>query len=317
MMQAAQTITEQEADKRLKDLLHHFEGAKGRWHRLQRFGASDEVLKAAIAAEIGIFSSSTRVGEIDICGKGGKSPRVWIGCSMRSRPTLSGKQLVRRVRSLMQIPYPTWLESHAGFSAGQAVWVVGRPDELPGQRPIQTWVNGVVEDFEGDRLKVAAAQRSQKRSRQRPIERYSALLKPEEVFVDLPDWAGLLPFVEHIRIIERSLLRDLNRAMQQADSVEQCAILEDQELALIDAVSRWARSKGWRLVGRDGQWKCCPPRGQSRKFTPMLQPGDEALAKPLGTRIADPLDFRQVYVRRDGRFIAPPKPVQLSLFEGF
>jgi hypothetical protein len=79
MMQAAQTIAEQEADKRLKDLLHHFEGAKGRWHRLQRFGASDEVLKAAIAAEIGICSGSSAPGEIEICGKGGKSPRIWIG----------------------------------------------------------------------------------------------------------------------------------------------------------------------------------------------------------------------------------------------
>jgi len=56
--------------------------------------------------------------------------------------------------------------------------------------------------------------------------------------------------------------------------------------------------------------------GQSRKFTPMPT-GDEALAKPLRTRIADPLDFRQVYVKREGRFISPPKPVQLSLFEGF
>jgi len=136
MMQATQTITEQEADKRLKDLLHHFEGAKGRWHRLQRFGASDEVLKEAIAFELGICSGSTRPGEIDICGKGGKSPRVWIGrISSRGRPTLSGKQLVRRVRSLMQIPYPTRLESHAGFSAGQAVWVVGRPDECQGSAP--------------------------------------------------------------------------------------------------------------------------------------------------------------------------------------
>ena len=34
MIQSAQIITEQEADKRLKDLLHHIEGAKGRWHRL-------------------------------------------------------------------------------------------------------------------------------------------------------------------------------------------------------------------------------------------------------------------------------------------
>jgi hypothetical protein len=50
--------------------------------------------------------------------------------------------------------------------------------------------------------------------------------------------------IEHVEIIERSLLRDLNQAMQQATSGEQCAILEDQELALIDAVSRWARSKG-------------------------------------------------------------------------
>jgi len=307
-MQAAKTISEQEADKRLKDLLHHFEGAKGRWHRMQRFGASDEVLKEAIAFEIGIFSGSTRPGEIDICGKGGKSPRVWIGCSMRSRPTLSGKRLIGRVRSLMQIPYPTRLESHAGFCAGQAVWVLGRPDELPGQRPIQTWVNGVVEDFEGDRLRVAVAQRKRKRGR-RQMERYDALLKPEEVFAELPDWSGFLPFVEHIQIIERSLLRELNKLMQQADSAEQHAILEDQELALIDEVSHWARSKGWRLIGKNGHWRCCPLRRQSRKFTPMLQPGDEA--------IADPLDFRQVYVRRDGRFINPPKPVQLNLFEGF
>jgi hypothetical protein len=224
----------------------------------------------------------------------------------RGKPTLSGKQLVRRVRSLMQIPYPARLEGCAGFQSGQSVWVLGRPDELPGQRPIQTWTNGVVEDFEGDRLKVAVAQRRQKRSRQRPMERYEVLLSPEEVFAELPDWSGFLPFVEHIQIIERSLLRDLNKLMKQATSGEQCAILEDQELALIDAVSRWARTKGWRLKGRDGQWKCCPLRGQSRKFTSMLRPGDEALAQPLGTRIADPLDFRQVYVKRDGCFIAPP-----------
>ncbi|WP_204137249.1 hypothetical protein [Halomicronema sp. CCY15110] len=307
--QVAQPISEQEADKRLKDLLHHFEGAKGRWHRLQRFGASDEVLKAAIAFEIGIFSGSSGPGKIGICGKGGKSSRVWIGCSMRSRPTLSGKRLISRVRSLMQIPYPTRLESHAGFCAGQAVWVLGRPDELPGQRLIQTWVNGVVEDFEGDRLRVSVAQRRQRRSRQRPMARYDALLKPEEVFAELPDWSGFLPFVEHIQIIERSLLRNLNQAMQEAHSDEQFVMLEDQELALIDAVSRWARSKGWRLVGKNGHWRCCPLRGQSRQFTPMLQPEDEA--------ISDPLDFRQVYVKREGRFIPPPKPVQLSLFEGF
>jgi len=180
---------------------------------------------------------------------------------------------------------------------------------VPGQRPIQTWVNGVVEDFEGDRLRVAVAQRRQRRSRQRPMECYSVLLKPEEVFAELPDWSGFLSFVEHVRAIENSLLWDLNQAMQQADSAEQFAILEDQELALIDEVSRWARSKGWRLVGRDGGWKCRPLRRQSGQFTPMLRPGDEA--------IADPLDFRQVYVRRDGRFLVPPKPVQLSLFEGF
>lgn len=148
------------------------------------------------------------------------------------------------------------------------------------------------------------------------MARYDALLRPEEVFAELPDWSGFLPFVEHIQIIERSLLRNLNQAMQQATSDEQFAMLEDQELAIIDDVSHWARSKGWRLVGRNGWWKCCPLRGQSRQFTPMLRPVDEALAKPLGTRIADPLDFRQVYVKRDGRFIPPPKPMQLNLFEG-
>jgi hypothetical protein len=127
----------------------------------------------------------------------------------------------------------------------------------------------------------------------------------------------LLPFIEYVQVIECSLLRDLNQAMQQATSDEQFTILEDQELALIKDVSRWARSKGWRLVGKNGHWKCCPLRRQSRQLTPMLRPGDEALAEPLGTRIVDRLDFRQVYVKRDGRFIAPPKPVQLNLSEGF
>ncbi|NEQ48455.1 MAG: hypothetical protein F6K00_34960 [Leptolyngbya sp. SIOISBB] len=80
-------------DKRLKDLLHHFEGAKGRWHRWQRLGASDEVLKEAIAAEIGVSFGSTVPGAIDICGKGDKSPRVWIGrCSQRGKSTLSGRR---------------------------------------------------------------------------------------------------------------------------------------------------------------------------------------------------------------------------------
>jgi hypothetical protein len=40
-----------------------------------------------------------------------------------------------------------------------------------------------------------------------------------------PDGSGFLPFVGHIQIIERSLLRDLNQALQQAHSDEQCAIL--------------------------------------------------------------------------------------------
>lgn len=159
---ATQTITDQEADKRLKDLLHTVEGAKGRWHRLQRFGASDEVLKAAIAFEIGIFSGSTAPGEIDIFGKGGESPRVWIGCGMRVKPTLSGKKLISRVRSLMQIPYPSQGNKLAGFLEGQAVWVLGRPEELPGPRLIQTWAKGVVADFEGDCLRVAVAQPSRK-----------------------------------------------------------------------------------------------------------------------------------------------------------
>ena len=44
-----------EVDKRLKDLLHHFEGTKGRWYRLQQFGAIDDALKEAIADEIGIL----------------------------------------------------------------------------------------------------------------------------------------------------------------------------------------------------------------------------------------------------------------------
>ncbi len=308
MNQTGQAIPNQDIDKRLKDLLHHVEGAKGRWHRLQRFGASDETLKAAIADEIGIFSGSTRPGEIDICGRGGKSPRVWMGhCSPRGKPTLSGKQLVRRVRDLMQIPYPARTEGCAGFFTGQAVWVMGRPDELLGQRLIQTWANGVVEDFEGKRIRVAVAQRRQQRGRH-GLERYDALYSPEEVFAELPDWSGFLPFVEHIQVIERSLLKDLNVAMQES-SPDRHAVLEEQELALIAAVSCWAETKGWRLVGRNGCWKCYPHRGQSRQFTPMLQPEDEA--------IADPVDFRQVYVKRGGRFIPPPKPVQLSLFEGF
>ncbi|MEL6385034.1 MAG: hypothetical protein AAFQ89_21740 [Cyanobacteria bacterium J06626_18] len=309
MSQTMPAISEQEADKRLKDLLHQVEGAKGRWHRLQRFGASDEAMKAAIADEIGIFSGSTRPEEIDICGRGGKSPRVWMGqCSPRGKPSLSGKKLVRRVRALMQIPYPARTEGRAGFFTGQAVWVMGHPEELPGQRLIQTWANGVVEDFEGDRIRVAVAQRRQQRGRHHRMERYDALLSPEEVFAELPDWSGFLPFVEHVQVIERSLLKDLNVAMQEA-SPDRHDVLEAAELELIHAVSHWASSKGWQLVGRNGSWECCPLRGQSRQLIPTLRPGDEA--------IADPLDFRQVYLKRGGRFLVPPKPVQLSLFEGF
>ena len=309
MSQTVQAIAEQEADKRLKDLLHMVEGAKGRWHRLQRFGASDEALKTAIATELSIFSGSTRPGEIDICGRGGKSPRVWMGqCSPLGKPTLSGKQLVRRVRALMQIPYPARTEGYAGFFTGQTVWVMGHPDELPGPRLIQSWANGVVEDFEGDCIRVAVAQRRQQRGRHRRMERYDALLSPEEVFAELPDWSGFLPFVEHVQVIERSLLKDLNVAMQEA-SPDRHAVLEETELNLIHDVSHWASTKGWQLVGHNGGWKCCPLRGQSQQFAPMLQPEDEA--------IADPLDFRQIFVKRGGRFMPPPKPVQLSLFEGF
>lgn len=46
--------------------MHHFKGTKGRWYRLQQFGASDDALKEAISDEIGIFAGSTRPGGIDI-----------------------------------------------------------------------------------------------------------------------------------------------------------------------------------------------------------------------------------------------------------
>ena len=309
MQAISEQYSEQDINKRLLDLLHHIEGAKGRWHRLQRFGAGDQVLKTAIADEIGIFTGSSRPGEITLCGKGGKSPRIWIGqCAPQGKPSLSGKPLISRVRTLLQIPYPTQKKRYAGFWPGQAVWVVGRPDNSLGQIPIQTWANGVVEDFEGDRIRVAVAQRRQRRGRHLRMERYDALYSPEDVFAERPDWSSLLPFVEHVQVIERSLLRALNVAMQEA-SPDRLAVLEAAELELIDAVSHWANSKGWQLVGHDGGWQCCPLRGQSVQYAPILQPEDEVLA--------DPLDFRQVYVKREGRFLVPPKPVQLSLFEGF
>ncbi|MEO0988677.1 MAG: hypothetical protein AAFY20_24540 [Cyanobacteria bacterium J06639_14] len=134
MSQVAPAISEQDIDKRLLDLLHHVEGAKGRWHRLQWFGAGDQALKTAIADEIGIFSGSSRPGEITLCGKGGKSPRIWIGqCGPQGKPSLSGNQLVKRVRALMPIPYPTRKKGYAGFLLGQAVWVMSYPYEWLGQ----------------------------------------------------------------------------------------------------------------------------------------------------------------------------------------
>ena len=61
--------------------------------------------------------------------------------------------------------------------------------------------------------------------------------------------------MDHIQITQSSLLRDLDKAMQQATSDEQLAILDDQELALIDAVSRWAGAKGsgWWAVMEGGR----------------------------------------------------------------
>ncbi len=319
---AKQAVSKDIINNRLKDLLHMVEGAKGRWHRWQRLGASDEVLKQAIATELGIFSGSTRPGVIDICGRGGKSPRVWIGhCSPLGKPTLSGKQLVRRVRDLMQIPYPIGKGKRGEFVVGQEVWVLGHPDELPGQRPIKIWAKGIIQDFEGDRLRIAVAQRRyecsgrhlpleqratyQAQMHRSPIDRYDACFRLDEVFSKLPDWAACIPFQEHIGIIENTLLRDLNQAMQEADA-ERLAVLEEQELALIAAVSYWAETKGWRLVGKNGRWKCCPLRGQSRQFMPTLRSGDEA--------IANPVDFRQVFVRREGQFVETPQPVQLTLW---
>ena len=37
----------------------------------------------------------------------------------------------------------------------------------------------------------------------------------------------------------------------------------------------------------------------------------------LVVAIANPLDFRRIYVKRDARFISPPQPLQLSLFKDF
>jgi hypothetical protein len=74
-----------------------------------------------------------------------------------------------------------------------------------------------------------------------------------------------------------------------------------------DARAGDARAGGsWAVTSGGNAARSEVNRVSSRR---VLQPGDEALAEPL--------NFRQVYGRRDGRFIPPPKPVQFSLFEDF
>jgi hypothetical protein len=90
-------------DAALRSSLHSFTEADKRWANHQEKGLSDDCLRQAIAYEFGIGGGSSHPEWH--CHQGGADPKFWLSISQHSKPTLRGKPLLERVRTLLKIPY--------------------------------------------------------------------------------------------------------------------------------------------------------------------------------------------------------------------
>lgn len=87
--------------------LCHFEGARNRWEKLRRRGATDAELMEAIRYEYYIQGGSSGPNMIPETHKGGRNPAVWIGQVIpKGKPTLAGRALIEKVRAVLAIPRP-------------------------------------------------------------------------------------------------------------------------------------------------------------------------------------------------------------------
>jgi hypothetical protein len=66
----------------------------------------DKELKAAIAEEFGVKGEAMLSPEIEVYYEGGAEPKFWYNITPTEPPTLSGRDLVKRVRKLMSIIKP-------------------------------------------------------------------------------------------------------------------------------------------------------------------------------------------------------------------
>jgi hypothetical protein len=92
-------------DSALLRSLQSFCDAEKRWGKHQKLGLTDAELTQAIAYEFGIYGGASHPETH--CYQGGRDPKFWLlSITPHGNPTLRGQPLLKRVRSLLKIPYP-------------------------------------------------------------------------------------------------------------------------------------------------------------------------------------------------------------------
>lgn len=90
----------------LKRSLHSIEGTEQRWKKARKRGLTDDELKKVIGYEFGTFGGKSGPGQTSVSFQGGANPKFWYGARHNQKPTLSGRALLKKVREIMDIPYP-------------------------------------------------------------------------------------------------------------------------------------------------------------------------------------------------------------------
>lgn len=99
--------------------LHSYSGSEEKWAKVRERGATDEELQQFIGHAFGEGGATDPY--CHSC-KGGKTPKFFMGtASCEGKPTLQGKALVKRVRELLEIPYPVKTEDEPAAEPTESV----------------------------------------------------------------------------------------------------------------------------------------------------------------------------------------------------
>lgn len=87
--------------------LHSRPGSLARWDYHRCMGLNNFRLKQAVGQEFGVFAGLSGPDIESIAWRGGDDPALWWGgWSPGSPPTLRGRELIKRVREILDIPHP-------------------------------------------------------------------------------------------------------------------------------------------------------------------------------------------------------------------